>query len=128
MLKWLYLPLFNICGKSVVDIGIVNVVFFAFHVYECNNVELKVLQNVMKTFLTFLINKRQYKTSYLIFAAEIKINIKNTTAFFNAMQTSCIKNRCMMDVLKVILFCSWGWSTRCARFPIYPTYKIKSHF
>jgi hypothetical protein len=34
----------------------------------------------------------------------------------------------MMDVLKVILFCSWGWSTRCARFPIYPTYKIKSHF
>jgi hypothetical protein len=29
--------------------------------------------------------------SYLIFAAEIKINIKNTTAFFNAMQTSCIK-------------------------------------
>jgi hypothetical protein len=69
--------------------------------------------------------------SYLIFAAEIKINIKNTTAFFNAMQTSCIKNRCMMDVLKVILFCSWGWSTRCARFPIYPTYKmykIKSHF
>jgi hypothetical protein len=70
----------------------------------------------MKTFLTFLINKCQYKTSYLIFAAEIKINIKHTTAFFNAMQTSCIKNRCMMDVLKVILFCSWGWSTRCARF------------
>jgi hypothetical protein len=106
-----------------------NVVFFAFHVYECHNVELKsVLQNVMKTFLTFLINKCQYKTSYLIFAAEIKINIKNTTAFFNAMQTSCIKNRCVMDVLKVILFCSWGWSTRCARFPIYPTYKIKSHF
>jgi hypothetical protein len=34
-----------------------------------------VLQNVMKTFLTFLINKCQYKTSYLIFAAEIKINI-----------------------------------------------------
>ncbi|KAH0808482.1 hypothetical protein GEV33_014309 [Tenebrio molitor] len=33
---------FNICGKSVIDIGIVNVVFFAFHVYECNNVELKV--------------------------------------------------------------------------------------
>jgi hypothetical protein len=65
---------------------------------------------------------------YLIFAEEIKINIKNATAFFNAMQTSCIKNRCMMDVLKVILFCSWGWSTRCARFPIYPTYKIKSHF
>jgi hypothetical protein len=63
-----------------------------------------VLQNVMKTFLTFLINKCQYKTSYLIFAAEIKINIKNTTAFFNAMQTSCIKNRCMMDVLKVIFF------------------------
>jgi hypothetical protein len=62
----------------------------------------------MKTFLTFLINKCQYKTSYLIFAAEIKINIKNTTAFFNAMHTSCIKNRCMMDVLKVILFCKWG--------------------
>jgi hypothetical protein len=62
----------------------------------------------MKTFFTFLINKCQYKTSYLIFAAEIKINIKNTTAFFNAIQTSCIKNRCMMDVLKVILFCSWG--------------------
>jgi hypothetical protein len=62
-----------------------------------------VLQNVMKTFLTFLINKCQYKTSYLIFAAEIKINMKNTTAFFNAMQTSC-----MMDVLKVILFCKWG--------------------
>jgi hypothetical protein len=82
----------------------------------------------MKTFLTFLINKCQYKTSYLIFAAEIKINIKNTTVFFNAMQTSCITNRCMMDVLKVILFCSWGWSTRCGRFPIYPTYKIKSHF
>jgi hypothetical protein len=61
----------------------------------------------MKTFLTFLINKCQYKTSYPIFAAEIKINIKNTTAFFNAMQTSCIKNRCMMDVLKVILFCSF---------------------
>jgi hypothetical protein len=85
----------------------------------------------MKTFLTFLINKCQYKTSYRIFAAEIKINIKNTTAFFNGMQSSCIKNRCMMDVLKVILFCKWGRSGTAAQRVDQPhlhTYIINNYF
>jgi hypothetical protein len=41
--------LFAAFSISVVDIGIVNVVFFAFHVHECNNVELKVFYKTTTT-------------------------------------------------------------------------------
>jgi hypothetical protein len=56
-----------------------------------------------------------------VFAAEIKMNMKNTITFFNAMQTSCIKNRCMMDVLKVI------FSTNTSKKSIFNTAYYSGH-